>query len=149
MPVANRLALQALYEVYHKIPEAVANGPRYQSMISRKSEIDLLFAHAEGSFLVKTSEGDFENVESVEGFEIAGEDKEFVSATAHVHGAVITVSSTQIDVPKYVRYCWTNYGPVSLYGKNKLPLAPFRTSPQDQKLEGNIASAKVQQIMEL
>jgi sialate O-acetylesterase len=149
LPVANRLALQALYEVYHKIPKALANGPRYQSMIIRKSEIDLLFANAEGGFLVKTSDGEFENAEVVEGFEVAGEDRVFVSAKAYVHGSVISVSSNEVELPKYVRYCWTNYGPVSLYGKNKLPLAPFRTSPQDQKIDGDIESAKVQQIMEL
>ncbi len=143
LPVANRLALQALYEVYHKVSESVANGPRYQSMVMRKSEIDLLFTNAESGFLVKDSNGEFENAKIVEGFEVAGEDKEFVSAKAEVHGAIITVSSEQIVVPKYVRYCWTNYGPVSLFGKNKLPLAPFRTSPQDQKLEGNSTFAKV------
>lgn len=131
-PVAYRLALQALHEVYHRIPKEVANGPRYQSMITRDLEIDLFFSNAEGGFLVKLSDGTYETAKQVEGFEIAGENKQFVNAQANVSGSIITVSAKEVESPKYVRFCWTNYGQVSLYGKNQIPLAPFRTDRKDE-----------------
>lgn len=132
--VAHRLALQSLYEVYHMIPKAEANGPMYQSMIRRGSKIQVLFSNAEDGFLVKTASGEFENAREVEGFEIAGEDKEFVEAKALVNGSVIIVSSDMVLEPKFVRYCWTNYGKVTVYGKNQLPLAPFRSHRENENI---------------
>ena len=49
-----------------------------------------------------------------------------------INGDRIIVSSKEIAEPKYVRYLWTNYGDVTLYGKNGIPLAPFRTSENDE-----------------
>ena len=39
----------------------------------------------------------------------------------------------EVKKPAYVRYLWTNYGDVTLYGKNGIPVAPFRTSMNDEK----------------
>ena len=55
--------------------------------------------------------------EKLIGFEIAGND--------------IVVSASEVDKPKYARYCWTNYSEVTLFGKNGIPAAPFRTSCDD------------------
>ena len=43
----------------------------------------------------------------------------------------IVVSAFEVDKPKYARYCWTNYSEVTLFGKNGIPAAPFRTSCDD------------------
>ena len=99
--------------------ELAAYGPIYKNRIIRDNRIELHFEHANDGFLVK---GD-----SIIGFEIAGEDKEYVPATATIEGNRIFVSSDKITTPKYVRYNWTNYGPVTLYGKNGIPMSTFRT----------------------
>ena len=65
--------------------------------------------------------------ESGEGFEIAGADGKYVKADFKICGDKIIVSSESVEKPLYVRYLWTNYGPVTVFGSNGLPLAPFRT----------------------
>ena len=45
----------------------------------------------------------------------------------------ISVYADEVKKPAYVRYLWTNYGDVTLYGKNGIPVAPFRTSMNDEK----------------
>jgi len=60
------------------------------------------------------------------GFEIAGEDGNFVPAKAVFDGNKIHLSSPEIEYPKQARYSWFNYSPVVVYGKKAhLPLAPF------------------------
>jgi sialate O-acetylesterase len=123
-PVGFRLAQQALYQVYGK--DVAAYGPIYKSIAYAGSSIELTFDHAEDGIVIK---GD-----KAEGFEIAGEDKEFVRADIKIDGDKILVSASQVLEPKYVRYAWTNYGPVTLFNKAGLPMAPFRTSAKDEKL---------------
>ncbi|WP_167957593.1 sialate O-acetylesterase [Anaerosporobacter faecicola] len=115
--VGRRLALQAFYHVYGL--EVSAYGPIYKSRILHEDSIELLFDHATEGFTVK---GD-----SIEGFEIAGEDKQYVKGTASIIGSRIFVSASKVKSPRYIRYNWTNYGPVTLYGKNNIPVAGFRT----------------------
>lgn len=65
------------------------------------------------------------------GFEIAGEDGKYVAAEARFEENKIILSAQGVEEPRYARYLWTNYGEVFVYGKNGLPLAPFRTSRED------------------
>ncbi len=64
------------------------------------------------------------------GFEIAGTDGNFYPA-AYRFGQqqddlnTITVSSPLVKNPVSARYAWYNYGPVNVFSKNGLPLAPF------------------------
>lgn len=115
-PVGIRLALQALYNVYGK-KDVRAYGPIYKDFRYMDKCIELIFEHAEDGLVVK---GD-----KIEGFEIAGEDKEFVIADVEVKGNKIILSSNKVLEPKYARYEWTNYGNVALYNKAGLPMAPF------------------------
>lgn len=121
-PVGERLCLQALYHVYND-RTADAFGPVYRSLIYRDGGVELLFDHAQNGFDVKG--------EPV-GFEIAGADKVFYKAVAQVNGDRIFVKSDKVEVPKYVRYAWTNYMEVNVFGKNGIPLAPFRTDMNDE-----------------
>ena len=57
----------------------------------------------------------------------------------------IVVKSKQVAHPVAARYGWYNYGPVTIYGKNGLPLCPFRTNPESSS--GKTDHAKIQQIM--
>ena len=117
-PVGHRLALQALYNVYgFENLKETAFSPMYKGYELVDGGILLSFKHCYG-FRV---EGE------LCGFEIAGEDKRFVPADAEFRGEQIFVSSKEITEPLYARYNWTNYGEVTVYGVNGLPLAPFRT----------------------
>lgn len=115
-PVGERLALQALYHIYHEINELEAFGPIYKEHILKVGEIELTFYNSSDGFIAK---GDGS-------FEIAGEDEIYQVADVKVVKDKIYVSSKKEAKPRYVRYCWTNYGEVTIYGKNGIPLAPFR-----------------------
>lgn len=139
LTVGERLTLQALAEVYHTIAEKDAFGPVYESCIYHADCMELCFAYAE--------EG-FESRGEVTGFEIAGFDRQFVPAEVRIEGSRIFVSSPEVPKPRYARYLWTNYAEVTLFGKNGLPAAPFRTSKRDEE-ETELQRAKIQQIMEV
>lgn len=118
LPVGERLELQALYHVYGKLKEEEAFGPIYKDYQYKDDGIELSFSYAKEGFTVKGEAG---------GFEIAGEDMEFVDAQIEIRGQKIHLYSRELKHPRYARYCWTNYGDVTIFGKNGLPLAPFRT----------------------
>lgn len=119
-PVGERLCLQAEKLVYGM--DVPAFGPMYKSLLYKDGGVELIFDHAENGFDIR---GD------ICGFEIAGADKMFYEANAQVQGGRIFVSSERVSEPKYVRYNYINYGDVSVFGKNGIPLAPFRTSLND------------------
>ena len=121
-PVGERLELQALCHVYNKISPEKAYGAFFRSAMFADGKAVLSFDHAEGGFDVKSE---------VKGFEVAGEDKVYQSANAEFDGEKIILSSGEVSEPKYARYCWVNYGEVTVFSKNGLPLAPFRTSRND------------------
>jgi len=117
--VGFRLALQALYNVYGK--EINAYGPIYKELKYIDYGIEIIFDYADDGLVVK---GD-----KAEGFEIAGENKEFINPDRiEIYNNKIVLLSEKITEPKYVRYAWTNYGPVTLFNKAGLPMAGFRTS---------------------
>jgi sialate O-acetylesterase len=122
-PVGERLAAQALALVYHRIAEEAAFGPILSGYYLEEDSIILQFQYAEDGFLF-TSEDD-------PGFEIAGEDRQYHPAGFRVIGNQIGLWSEEVQKPLFARYCWTNYRKVEVYGKNGLPMAPFRTSTDD------------------
>jgi len=122
VPVGERLALQAMYHVYDCVKKENAFGPIYRCFEYKEGGMEITFDYATEGFDVRG--------EAV-GFEIAGEDKEFVKAKIEIRNDKIFVFSPSINKPKYVRYLWTNYGEVSIFGSNQLPVAPFRTCKLD------------------
>lgn len=120
--VGKRLALQAFYQVYHLCGEEEVFGPIYRDYYVEGSSIVLCFDYCREGFVCQ---------ENVTGFEVAGEDKVYYPAEFEILGERIVVRSEKVDVPKYARYCWTNYQKVGLFGENGLPFAPFRTSRCD------------------
>lgn len=123
-PVGERLALQALYQVFHKIRADEVFGPIYRTFEYLEGGIELSFDYAKDGFEVR---GEYN------GFEIAGDDNIYLPAKYEIKGSRIYVYSPVVQKPVAVRYCWTNYSEVSLFGKNGLPLAPFRTHTKQQK----------------
>ena len=97
--------------------ETNAFSPLYRSHIIKNEKVEISFDFAEG----------FELKGEKCGFEVAGVDGEYKIADFILDGDKILVFSNEIAEPVKVRYQWTNYGDVTLYGKNGLPVAPFRT----------------------
>ena len=61
------------------------------------------------------------------GFTIAGEDRKWHEADAHIEGDAVIVSSPAIAKPVAVRYAWANSPRCNLYNREALPAVPFRT----------------------
>lgn len=139
LSVGERLELQALALVYNKLSKKDAFGPLFNSCIYHENNIELLFDYAEDGFEVKGE---------ISGFEVAGEDKKFLPAKTDICGDKILVSAPKVENPLYVRYLWTNYAEVTLFGKNGLPVAPFRTCKKDEERD-LVQTATIQQIMEV
>ncbi len=118
-PVGERLALQALSGVYHLISEEEAFGPIYRDFLYRDQGMELAFDYAQDSFICRG--------EKAIGFELAGADGVFAEAQAIFEGDRIFLYSEEVREPVMARYLWTNYGEVTVYGANGLPVAPFRT----------------------
>lgn len=116
-PVGERLCLQAEKLCYGM--DVKAFGPLYKSYIVKDGGIELSFDYAENGFVIKG--------EKPMGFEISGEDGNFVTADIKLDGSKIFVSSPQITEPRYVRYNWFNYAEVTIYNETGIPLAPFST----------------------
>lgn len=120
--VGKRLALQAFSEVYHICGRESAFGPVFKDYYVENNKMVLLFDYCEDGFLC---EGE------VTGFEVAGADRIYYPAKFEIQGNRIMVFAKEAEEPAYVRYCWTNYQKISLFGKNGIPVAPFRTSQND------------------
>ncbi|OPZ08358.1 MAG: hypothetical protein BWZ10_02677 [candidate division BRC1 bacterium ADurb.BinA364] len=118
-PVGERLALAARAVAYG---EPIAyTGPMLETIKFMEGKAILRFTGAEGG-LAANGGGE------LKGFEIAGEDRQFVPARAELAGeSVIAVSSPQVSRPAAVRYAWSNWPECNLICKAGLPASPFRT----------------------
>ncbi|HEX5235564.1 MAG TPA: sialate O-acetylesterase [Silvibacterium sp.] len=126
--VGHRLALAARALAYGEQVEYF--GPLYRQATTEGSRLRVWFTHANGL----TAKGG-----ALTGFEIAGEDKKFVPATAHVDHSpegptpddpTVLVSSSEVPNPVYVRYDWSNAPQTNLFNAAGLPASPF-TSEED------------------
>jgi sialate O-acetylesterase len=117
--VAHRLAMEAQRVAYGD-SNIVSSGPLYQSMKKVNNAIVLTFGSV-GTGLYTNS--------LLDGFQIAGEDKDFVWAKAVVLGKnVVKVWSDKIPEPNAVRYAWDdNPAGANLKNKEGLPASPFTT----------------------
>ncbi len=117
LDVGRRLAGWALSTVYGRGGEW--SGPLFKTLSVEGGRAHLTFDHV-GRGL--TIHGD-----AAGGFEVAGEDRHFVRADAHIDGATVIVSSAAVPAPVAVRYAWDDDPIVSLFNKEGLPASPFRT----------------------
>jgi sialate O-acetylesterase len=116
-PVGERLALCALANYYGE--KVVYSGPTLKSVDRRPGAIRLHFAHADGGLVMKGTR--------LEEFAIAGEDRKWYWADAHIKGKTIVVSSPSVPNPKEVRYAWQSNPAATLFNGAGLPAVPFRT----------------------
>lgn len=115
--VGKRLALEALAKTYGK--PIVSSGPAFKEAKAEGATIRLLFSSVGGGLVAKDG--------ALKGFAIAGEDRKFVWAQAKIDGDAIVVSAPQVPKPVAVRYAWANNPDATLFNKEGLPAAPFRT----------------------
>ena len=166
--LAERMEKNALANVYNLIPSIDAGAPQIEGCHQLYDEakghgqLVLTFTNASLGFEVREDEirlEEYKKMESLQGltvaedftgFEIAGSDGVWYPAKFALGGTegkqnTIILCSDKVSHPEAARYGWYNYGPVTVYGKNGLPLCPFQTG--EIKAEDNVQHAKIQQIM--
>jgi len=117
LPVGERLAFCALAKRYGK--NVVYSGPTLASVERLPNSIRLHLANTDGGLVVKGAK--------LEEFTIAGEDRKWYWADAHIEGDTIVVSSPSVPNPKEVRYAWQSNPAATLFNGAGLPAVPFRT----------------------
>jgi sialate O-acetylesterase len=118
LPVGQRMALAALGTVYGKSIEY--SGPVYHHVEFKGGKARITFDHVGGGLIAR---GD-----KLGGFALAGADRKWVWANAHIHGDSVIVESLAIPNPVAVRYAWTDTPcGANLFNKAGLPASGFRT----------------------
>lgn len=125
-----RLAAIALAKDYGKKIEY--QGPVYKKFQIKGNKIVLSFDQIGNGLMVGKKSGTDPVIEDKDNplkeFAIAGRDMKFYAAAASIEGDTVAVYSDQVQAPVSVRYAYTwNPSTRNLYGKNGLPVAPFRT----------------------
>ena len=166
--VAERMEKNALANVYSLLPSVDAAAPQVEGCHafydgeSQSGNIILTFTNAPFGFELRADEKRLEEYRKMEanqgltlaedftGFEVAGSDGVWYPASFAFGGTdgklnSIVLCSKKVSRPLAARYGWYNYGPVTIYGKNGLPLCPFQTG--DVKEAADAGHAKIQQIM--
>ena len=165
--IAERLALGAMNVAYNKVCETDAFAPMLKDYICVSGEngvngrMILSFNFVKDGFVVRQDKKRFEEYKMMEenagekvpedftGFEIAGENGIYYPAEFEFDKSdcsKIILSSKMVENPVMARYAWFNYGPVTIFEKNGLPLVPFRTCQKDSDGQ-NDSHAEIQQIM--
>jgi sialate O-acetylesterase len=116
-PVGARLALAARAIAYGEKIEY--SGPLYESMKVEGNKAVLSFTHVGKGLEAKG--------ETLTGFTVAAEDKQFHNAQAEIKGDKVVVWSDKVGRPVAVRFGWANYPVVNLWNKDGLAASPFRT----------------------
>jgi len=127
LQVGERLALCALAKQYGK--NVVYSGPTLASVERLPGAISLKFANTDGGLVMKGAK--------LEEFEIAGEDRKWYWADAHIEGNTVVISSPAVPNPKEVRYAWQSNPAATLFNGAGLPAAPFRTDSWPGMTEGH------------
>ena len=112
--VGARLAVAARGMVYGEAVDY--SGPLFRQATKDGSAMRVWFDHATG---LQSKGG------ALAGFEVAGADRQFVPATAVIHGESVEVTSDQIKTPEYVRFGWGNVTAANLYNGAGLPASTF------------------------
>ena len=115
--VAGRLGNAALSVAYGREGSDSAI-PSYRAMSVEGDAIRIDFANPNGGLVARGS---------LEGFAVAGADRNFEPAEARLEGGSVIVRSSLVSCPVAVRYAWLANPKMSLYDRSGRPVAPFRT----------------------
>lgn len=111
---AHRLYLQALREVYH-LQEAGTTSPLLREAYPFGNGIRVTFDNVDNGLVLRGESG----------FELRDPEGNWHPATAVPNEDSILVTCSEIPEPTGVRYAWINYGEVTAFEQNGLPVAPF------------------------
>ena len=117
--VGKRLALWALAKTYGKA-DLVYSGPLYDAMSVDGNKVKIKFQHVGGGLVARDGK-------PLTHFTVAGEDQQFVDATATIEGDTVVVTSDKVAKPVAVRFGWNQLAEPNLANKEGLPASPFRT----------------------
>lgn len=127
--VGRRLALAARRTAYGEA-KLTASGPTYASLTAKGQAMQLKFTSVGAGLLVKGGT-------ALQGFAVAGANRQFHWATAHLVGNEVLVQSAAVPSPVAVRYNWADSPNGNLYNKEGLPAVPFRTDTWPGVTEGH------------
>ena len=116
--ISKRLAWLAMAKTYG-MKGIACESPVYRSMAVDKDRVKISFDHADNGFSAFGKD--------LSGFEIAGDDRIFYPATAHISGKLVIVKSDQVKQPVAVRYAFSDWVEGTLFNTEGLPASPFRT----------------------
>jgi sialate O-acetylesterase len=116
--VGKRLANYALAETY-RLDVGMYRSPSFESMKVEKNRVHLYFSNA--------PTGLNSTAKAPSKFLVAGEDGNFVPATAKIEGNSVVLSSRAVKAPVAVRFCFDDTSTPDVFSTEGLPLAPFRT----------------------
>jgi sialate O-acetylesterase len=115
--VGRRLALLALADVYKK-QNGQVNGPSFKSLKINGKKVSISFRNIGSGLNVKGQE--------LSGFELAGEDQQFFSATAKLENNSVELTSSNVKSPVSVRYGFKNDHVINLFNSAGFPAVSFR-----------------------
>ncbi len=139
--VAERFAMYAMRDVYDK--DGTVSGPAFRGAEFKDGKVEVIFdctgklavmpkeqyADKTGDKLIKQNKL---STTKLQEFEIAGEDKIFVSADATINGNKVILHNDKIAKPVYVRYAWGGYPEMpNLTDESGLPALSFSTLISD------------------
>jgi sialate O-acetylesterase len=115
--VGERLALCALAGNYHV--DVTCSGPTFVSAEPVPGGLKLHFSNAAGGLFMRGQD--------LDAFSVAGPDRKWRWADAHISGDTVIVSSSSVPRPVAARYAWEANPAATLFNGAGLPAAPFRT----------------------
>jgi len=113
-----RLASLALGMTYGR--EGVYSGPLVESVKFEGDTAVVKFEHVGGGLIAK-------NENLLDGFALAGTNREFYWAQAQIVGDTVEVRSDKVPNPIALRYAWADNPKCNLYNREGFPAVPFRT----------------------
>jgi len=137
-PIGQRLALLALDNTYGQ--SIVSTGPTLQSIRLVGNQVEITFDSAVGLTTSDSNAPDW--------FELAGADQTYYTATATVSGDKVILEASQVPVPEYMRFAWSQVAQPNLRNavglvpsafRADVPVAAWSTWLGDNSLTGNDA----------
>ncbi|HEX8659143.1 MAG TPA: sialate O-acetylesterase [Hymenobacter sp.] len=117
--VGRRLALAARRVAYGD-NTGLASGPTFAGLTVAGSAVRLRFENVGAGLAAKSNA-------PLQGFAVAGADRQFHWGTAKLVGNEVVVQSDQVQAPVAVRYDWADNPTGNLTNQDGLPALPFRT----------------------
>lgn len=116
LPVGQRLARLALEKVYGI--DKQADAPEFDSFSQNGDTVTVSFKNTYGGLHLSSGDKPL-------GFEISSDGENYEPAEAQISGDCVLIKSEKKVLG--IRYQWTNYGEVNLYGENGIPVAAFKS----------------------